>query len=254
MARSSQRVGMFSSKRGRSAKKVLYALGFVGMALFFGNGLLSDPAEQPTTDSEYESLSWGSSDENESTVTAPIARPFARPLAGGVAQADSGDIYGNAVERPADDSAAPADTNSDAPSDDESDAEELQRSEAYQSAVQVTLGFAEAFGTYTHEQTAQDWVGALPDLSSTAEERLLASAEETWPKLEDRAVSSEASADTQSVTPIYSREGGARLQLSVTVTKETTFEGEPSYAMQSYAVTLERQPGSSGGWEVVAVE
>lgn len=253
MARSSNRVGMFSSNRGRTAKKVLIALASVVGVLFFGNALLAGPVEDTPTD--Y-SASFDMGEEDTPVVAAPIARPFALPVVGGAEEGSGGDIYGNAVASPSDpaDPAEATEGVEDGGTDDDGATDRLQRADSYQSAVTLTQDFAAAYGTYSPELTAEEWVGSLPGLEESAKARLLVSAEAVWPQMEDRQSSSQATVAAQSVTPVYSRDGGATIQLSVTVTKDTSYEGVEGYQTDAYAVTLERATDAPEGWIVVAVE
>lgn len=251
MARSSNRVGLFTSNRGRVAKKFLFVLAALATVLFFGNAMLAGPPEDPES-TEYSS-SFDMGEEKSPVVAAPLAQPFALPIVGGADSEKGGDIYGNSVDAPDDpslDDSAPADGTE----EEEGATEELQKADSYQSAVNLTQNFAVAYATYSPDQTAQEWVDSLPGLEKTAKAKLLKSAESTWPKLADRKSSSKATVAAQSVTPIYSRDGGATIQLSVTVTKETSYEGTSGSQADSYAVTLERATGSADGWIVVAVQ
>lgn len=248
MARSSNRISMFSSNRGRVAKRWLIVFTSFGIGLFFINGILAGPVE----DDYYQTTSFNTHQERTPTVSAPIARPFAVPVAGGAEEVRSGDIYGNAVERP-------DDPNNPDPiqgaTQDEAATDELQRTDSYQSAVTLVQKLATAYGTYSPaEQTAQEWVDSLPGLEASAKESLLETAESVWPRLLDREVTSEATPVSQSVQPIYSRNGGATIQLSVSVTKNTSYEGEERYMADAYAVTLQRSSDVATGWIVVAIE
>lgn len=254
MAKSSNRVGMFSSQRGRVAKKTLWLVGTFAVVAFFVNGLLSPPPEDSTAE-EQQSIGFETEGSQNPEVTAPIARPFGTPVVGGAEDAGSGDIFGTDVDDS--DNNAPG-VPSEEESDDDNDEDEtatdrLQRGESYQSAVTLTQQFAEAYGTYSTDVSATEWAESLPGLDQAAREDLLSSAEAAWPELESREASSEATVAAQSVTPIYSREGGENIQLAVTVTKETTYEGEDGFATESYAVTLDRDTSSSDGWIIVAV-
>lgn len=256
MARSSNRVGMFSSNRGRMAKRWLIAFASLGLVLFFGNAMFAEPSEQ--SDSQQTYASFDTEESDTPTVAAPIAEPFARPIPGGVEEVQSGDIYGNDVEHeddPLDPTAADGEANENSEESGDSATDELQRTDSYQSAVTFTQKFASAYGTYSPaEQSAQEWVDSLPGLESSAKERLLGSVEGVWSDLVEREVSSEATAVSQSVEPIWSRDGGSSMQLSVSVTKETSFEGDQGFETTGYVVTLERSSDVSSGWMVVAVE
>lgn len=257
MARSSNRVSMFSSNRGRVVKRFLVAAAIVTTVLFFGNAILAGPPEDPETTDYSASYDTGAEDET-SVVAAPISRPFALPIVGGADMVQGGDIYGNAVDAPQDPSdptsVTGADTDTPTDEEDEAATDQLQKADSYQSAVTLTQDFATAYTTYSPELTAQEWVDSLPSLEETAKAKLLESAEGTWPQLADRKSSSKGSVAAQSVTPIYSRDGGATIQLSVTVHKETSYEGATGHQTDSYAVTLERDSDSSAKWIVVAVE
>lgn len=257
MARSSNRVGMFTSNRGRVAKKVLIAAMFITMVLFFGNAMLAPPPEDADT-ADYSANYDSGLKKKTSVVAAPISRPFALPIVGGADQEQGGDIYGNAVEAPADpsdpSSATGADSGSESDSSDEAATDQLQKADSYQSAVTLTQDFATAYTTYSPEQSPQEWVDSLPALEKTAKARLLETAKATWPRLADRKSSSKGTVVAQSVTPIYSREGGATIQLSVTVNKQTSYEGTEGHQTDSYAVTLKRDADSAKEWIVVAVE
>lgn len=255
MAKSSNRVGLFSSQRGRSVKKWLWVAGALALGGIFANGIIS-PTPDDSVAEEQQELSFTSDQVTEDPdVAAPIARPFGTPLVGGEEEAGSGDIFGTDVGGPnsGTDEDPPSDDDDDGDDDEETATDRLQRGETYQSAVTLTQQFAEAYGTYSTEESAEEWVESLPGLDTSARESLLASAEARWPEMEDREVSSEAAVAAQSVTPIYSRNGGEDIQLSVTVTKETMYEGDEGFAAESYAVTLERDSSSPDGWIIVAV-
>lgn len=249
MARSSNRVGVFTSHRGRKVKKVLLWGAVVVTLLFFGNGLRGGSGDDVPRAERQQEMLGGQQEEKDPTVAAPISRPFALPIPGGAQEVDSGDVYGQAVDRPVDDESETSGTSE----DDEDDAtDELQRSDSYRSAVQATTKFAEAYGTHSYEQTPEEWVESLPGLDAKAEKSLLESAKVKWPELVDRKSSSKASTVAQSITPIYSRDGGATIQLSVRVSKTTSHEGEAGYSADSYAVTL-KQASSGSDWVIVAV-
>lgn len=261
MARSSNRVGLFTSHRGRVAKKFLIIGATCLIVLFFGNGILADPSDESDS-TDYEVSSYDEGTKKTSTIAAPIARPFALPLPGSAEEVDGGDIYGNDVD---DDSPLDEDPNSvtgfeddsqetDGGSEDETATDKLQKADSYQSAVTLTQDFVAAYTTYSPDETPQDWVDSLPSLEKTAKAKLLKSAEERWPGMRDRRLSSKGAVDSQSVTPIYSRDGGGTIQLSVTANKEISYEGDSWYQTDSYAVTLKRAPDSSEKWIIVAVE
>lgn len=253
MARSSNRVGMFTSTRGRVVKRILFTLtGIVGV-LFFGNAIFAGPPEDPESESVDYSAAFDTTEKKNPTVAAPISRPFALPIVGGAEEVQGGDIYGNAVDTPDDPSNTMPTEGVDTPGD-ETATDELQEADSYQSAVTLTQKFATAYTTYSPEQTPQEWVDSLPGLETTAKARLLESAETTWPQMADRKSSSKGTVMAQSVKPIYSRDGGGTIQLSVTVMKETSHEEKPGHETASYAVTLKRASDSSSEWIVVAVE
>lgn len=229
-------------------KKVLIAVGLAAFVLFFGNGLLGGSEPAPSNERELSGLA--QEKPADPAVAAPISRPFELPIVGGAEDVESGDIYGEAVDRPE------APDNPSATTDDEGEesaTDELQRSADYRSAVEQTTSFAEAYGTHSYEQSAKEWVNTLPGLDSSAKKTLLASAEKSWPEMESRKASSKATPVAESVAPIYSRDGGGTVQLSVTVTKKTSYEGKAGFGSDSYAVTLERAAGADGGWSIVAV-
>lgn len=254
MARSSNRVGMFSTNRGRTVKKGLKALGAAVVVVTLWNVFTAEPRTEdnsPTT-----SIVASDDDDDAPTVAAPIARPFALPIAGGVDQVSSGDIYGSALSEPEDpgdptESPEGSDGNED---EGEEATDKLQRSDEYQSAVTLTKKFAEAYGTHSPKQGAQGWVDSLPGMEPKAEARLLKSAKSEWPQLVDRKSSSKAEVVSESVTPIYSRDRGERIQLSVSVMKETSYEGREGFRSEAYAVTLVKSSDERDGWAVVAVE
>lgn len=253
MARSSNRVGMFTSTRGRVVKRILFTLTGIVAVLFFGNAILAGPPEDPESESIDYGAAFNTGEKKDPVVAAPISRPFAFPIVGGAEEVQGGDIYGNAVDAP-EDSANPLSTDdADSPGE-ETATDELQEADSYQAAVTLTQEFATAYTTYSPEQTPQEWVDSLPELEKTAKSQLLESAKTTWPQLKDRKSSSKGTVMAQSVTPIYSRDGGGTIQLSVTVTKETSYEEKAGHETASYAVTLKRASGSSSEWIVVAVE
>lgn len=248
MARSSNRVGLFSSHRGRAVKKGLIVVGATSMALFIGNGMLGGGEVDSGDTTETTTAFVGDEEPKEPAVAAPISRPFEVPVEGGVQDVEGGDIYGEAVEQ------SDSSTSPDGGEDESEDAtDELQRSATYSSAVALTTKFAEAYGTHSFDQTAQEWVDSLPGLSPAAKTKLLVSAKDAWPDVADRRASSTATPVAESIAPIYSRDGGATVQLAVRVTKKTSYEGKAGYASDSYAITLKRAAGSSDGWTVVSV-
>lgn len=254
MARSSKRVGLFSSNRGRAAKKFLIIGGVALLVLFFGNGLLSDSPQDAddAREARIESA-LGDDEDDEPAVAAPVSRPFATPIEGGVQDVESGDIYGDALDRPEEEDQDASPDEGEEEEQEESATEQLQRSDSYRSAVRATTKFAEAYGTHSYEQDAKEWVDSLPGMSSKAKATLLESAKKQWPEMVDRKASSTATPLSEGVTPIYSRDGGKTIQLSVSVAKETSYEGEKGYSSDAYAVTLERAEGASDGWVVVGV-
>lgn len=256
MAKSSNRVGLFSTNRGRAARAVLIVVVTAALALFLVSGMFSSD-DQVSTDDESVADGWGGSEPTGPAVAAPIARPFALPVVGGVADADTGDIYGQALSKGDDssDDVTTGEGDEDASSDGkESATDELQRASSYQSAVTLTQDFAEAYGTYSADQSAAQWVKSLPGMSSDLRDTVAADAADAWPDMVDRRVSSKAAVVAQSVDPIFSRDGGRLVQLSVTVRKAHSFENQKSVQTYSYAVTLERAAGGAhGGWVVVAV-
>lgn len=249
MARSSNRVSAFTSHRGRKTKKVLIMLAVATTVLFFTNALRGgSEGDVPREERSSRALA-EDQEETEPDVAAPIPRPFALPVQGGPQDVESGDVYGEALDNSDDSPGA----GSDDEEDEEEDAtEELKQSDSYRSAVQVTTEFAEAYGTHSYRDDPEEWVESLPHLEKSAKASLLKSVKSTWPELVYRKSSSKASAVAQSVTPIYSREGGAKIQLSVQVTKQTSYEGDSAYSADAYAVTLE-QASSGKGWVVIDV-
>lgn len=187
-------------------------------------------------------------------MAAPVSRPFAVPVVGGAEDVDSGDIFGDAVEDPEEVPSAPTEEDEESGEDEEQSAtDELQESDSYRSAVEQTTDFARAYGTYSPGQTAEEWVETLPALDPKAKAQLLKSAKGTWSEVKIRESSSKATPVAESVAPIFSRDSGRTIQLSVSVTKKTSYEGEKGFASDSYAVTLKQSSGASGEWVVVAV-
>lgn len=233
MSRSSNRVGMFTSTRGRKIKLALFLVGGAAVVLFFLNGLLAGPQDSTTSSTDVAGEDKGTS--SAPKVEAPVAQlAQSKKQLGEGASNTSGDIFGTDAE------------SDDAESDgDEASAEDqFKASEAYGDAVTLTTKFANAYGTYDSRKSAEDWVASLPSVSDDLKSKLSDQAKGQWEEMKDRKVSSQASVADKSVKPMASHDHGQRVEMAVTVTKKVSIEGKDSTRSQTYVVTLSRADGS----------
>lgn len=226
MAKHSDRVGMFSSHRGKKVRNGMIAVGALGFTLFIANGATApDPA--PTS---YEAMSLSNSKPDAPQVEAPIAAPFTVPMA--LTDADE------------------VETLSKGDADVQQDAKAFQETSEYQQAVVLAQEAAVAYSTYSATSgTADEWVQSIPSLAPQLAAALQAEADAQWPEMSERKESATATAQAQSVKLIRSEDRNTHLVLAVTALQKTSREGVPGEASVSYRVTVER--GDDGKWVVV---
>lgn len=223
MSRSSYRVTLFSSPRGRLVKRLLIT------AAAFGFVLSLVPAdESPSDDPSPTEQRWeAQADDSESSgpvVSASVARPFAQP------EEDSNDLSGM--------SSAP---------------DTASQVSGYQSAVLVVQQFAQAYGTLSAEGSPGDWVAGLPGASEALRAKLATSTEPTWATLADRDAAAVASVVPHSVSPMSATEDNDTLTFSVLLAVEWRYGDAQQYGAASHVVTVSRSDDSANGWVVTAV-
>lgn len=164
----------------------------------------------------------------KNVVSAPIARPFAAVTDAEAEDDSEGD------EASADEQAS------------------VQQSEGYQDAVVVSQTVATAYGTFNAgSQSAEEWVGTIPNLSDDLRGQLTVAAEDQWPEMADRESSATATAVAQSVKPVRVSKDGRSLVLSVSVTQETSRDGAKGLSSTGFVISMRQ--GEDGQWSVVGL-
>lgn len=209
MTKSSDRVGIFSSNRGRAARTVLITAGVAALIMFFGRGMTADPDQ---TSAENQSTLTVTTEEKVPNIAAPQARPFA-------ALTDEGPSEGE---------------------DQEEVEGALRETPHYQEAVQDVQAFVAAYGTYDSAGSPEDWVEGLPAMSDEFAESVSLAAQDQWPALADRSASAETTPEAESIRPVTSSAGGETLVLSIKTSQESSYEGKSSYASRTFLVTVVR--------------
>lgn len=213
MASGKRRSGIFATHRGRKVRNIILACFTFSLMLVVFNGLVSGgPPDGPDTTA----VASGGLGGQPLAVRAPVVKAAIADAFNPQALADQAGVGSS-------------------------------NADAYQAVTEVALTTAASYGTYSYQQTPEQFVAAIPNLASGVSDRLLKQAVTAWPNLtKDRVVvTAGASRTAPSVISYRDKEGTARVVVTISQTVNRGTE-KPISRTQSYFVDLTR-PSTDGG-------
>lgn len=197
----------WATHRARTVRNILIGLGGLAVVLLFAN-----PAEDTDTTAAQPDPFSTPSVVADPKVAAPVSNPM-NPYQGANDTLGQNEAGSTATADPA----------------------------LYQDMLGVAQSAAVSFGTYSYEQTAQEWAALITDATPDLAASLAAGAEGTWSQIVDQQVVSVARLVGTTPQIVYYRDADGAAQVLVSVSRSiTSADTAAQSAVTSYAITLAR--------------